>query len=109
MGKPAGSDLLQGTLTLPFFYFLQSHPTATQLVAQLEDAQQQLEDGEHSAWNGLVKQIVTEIVNSPAIELARHEARDFIVRAQGNLSAFPDTPYKQSMLGLCEFVIQRTY
>lgn len=109
LGKPAGSDLLQGTLTLPFFYFLQSHASAHLLVTQLEEAQQQLEDGEHSSWERLVKQIVREITTSPAIELARQEARDFIARAQINLVAFPDTPYKQSMLGLCEFVVQRTY
>ena len=31
LGKPAGSDLLQGTLTLPFFHYLQQHPDPEQL------------------------------------------------------------------------------
>jgi octaprenyl-diphosphate synthase len=56
-----------------------------------------------------VKQIVADIAKSPAVELARQEARDFIARAQANLAIFPDSVYKQAMLGLCEFVIQRTY
>jgi geranylgeranyl pyrophosphate synthase len=109
LGKPAGSDLGQGTLTLPFFYFLQQHPTPARLVQQLKAAQAQAEEGESGPWQALVQQIVAAVTASPAIELARQEANAFIAQAQTNLASFPDTVAKESLLGLCEFVVQRTY
>ena len=44
---------------------------------------------------------------APAIEAARSEARVFLDRAAHNLGALPDTPFRRSMLGLCDFVVQR--
>ncbi len=46
---------------------------------------------------------------SGAIEAARGEARVLLARAVDNLAALPDNPYRRSMQGLCEFVVQRTY
>jgi geranylgeranyl pyrophosphate synthase len=109
LGKPAGSDLGQGTLTLPFFYFLQQHSTPDRLLQRLENAQVQAEDGDGQPWAALVQETVALVTASPAIELARQEARDFIAQAQGNLADFPESVAKESMLGLCEFVVQRTY
>jgi geranylgeranyl pyrophosphate synthase len=82
LGKPAGSDLRQGTLTLPFFYFVQLQPDPQALFARL-----------HS---------------SGAIEAARSEARVFLSRAEHNLAALPDNTYRRSLQGLCNFVVQRT-
>lgn len=109
LGKPAGSDLGQGTLTLPFFYFLQQQPAPARLVQQLEAAQAQAEEGENGPWLQLVQEIVAAVTASPAIALARQEASDFIAQAQANLAFFPDNVAKESLSGLCDFVVQRTY
>ena len=43
-----------------------------------------------------------------AVEAARSEARVFLDRAAHNLAALPDNTYRRSLLGLCDFVVQRT-
>jgi geranylgeranyl pyrophosphate synthase len=109
LGKPAGSDLRQGTLTLPFFYYLQQHPQPEAVVRRLENAQIRLEEGEEGAWREAVTQTVSEVRNSPAIAAAQQEARQLLARARANLTSLPDTVYKESLLGLCDFVVQRSF
>ena len=109
LGKPVGSDLLQGTLTLPFFYFLQTHPEPAQLIDRLEKGYTYAEAGDDSEWRQTVAQIVDEFRLSPAIEDARQEALTFLDRARASLATLPQNQYKYSMLDLCDFVVQRTY
>lgn len=109
LGKPAGSDLRQGTLTLPFFYFVNSHPDSDAFVEyvqrQRDDAD---EHGEH-IWTDTVADVVSEVRNSSAIDAARGEALDFVNTARQNLNSLPESIFKESMMGLCSFVVQRTY
>lgn len=109
LGKPAGSDLRGGTVTLPLFYFLQNHAEADRLIARLQDAYIEAEDGDPAPWEMLVNQVVRELRTSPAVEAARREAEEFLDRARANLSGLPDSPYQRAMLELCDFVVQRTY
>ena len=109
LGKPSGSDLLQGTLTLPIFHFLQLHKDAQAVIHRLEEAQDKAERGNAAAWHEAVGQLVYELRASDAVEAARDEARTFLKRASENLAAFPDSLYRRSMQGLCEFVVQRTF
>ena len=109
LGKPAGSDLRGGTVTLPFFYFLQNHADAERLVEQLQDANAAMADGDSSAWDTLVNQVVRELRISSAIQASRQEAEDFLALARANLAGLPDSPYRRAMLELCDFVVQRTY
>jgi geranylgeranyl pyrophosphate synthase len=109
LGKPAGSDLRQGTLTLPFFYYLQQHPQPTRLIDRFQQAQEALEAGEPAAWHSLIDQMVAEVRVSPAIAAAQREALAFLDQARTSLAEIPDSVYKQALLGLCDFVVQRTY
>lgn len=109
LGKPAGSDLSQGTLTLPFFYYLQSHPEPDQLIARLEAGYAQAADGDERAWQSLVAQVVAELRTGAAVEAARQEAISFLDRARTDLAGLPDNIYRYAMLELCDFVVQRTY
>ncbi|MBX3002123.1 MAG: polyprenyl synthetase family protein [Caldilineaceae bacterium] len=108
LGKPSGSDLRQGTLTLPFFYYLRGHPQPHQVVDRLTAARQQAEDGDERPLREEVRRVVEKIRTSEAISAARDEAIDFLDRAALNLSTFPDNRAKESLLGLCAFVVQRT-
>lgn len=109
LGKPAGSDLRQGTLTLPFFYYLQQHSHPDTVVRRLEDAQERLEEGDEGAWRQAVWQTVADVRNSPAIAAAQQEAQGLLARARADLAPLPDTIYKESLLGLCDFVVQRSF
>jgi geranylgeranyl pyrophosphate synthase len=108
LGKPAGSDLRQGTLTLPFLHYLRQQSDPHALVDRLTGARQAAEEGEAEQLNQAVAEVVNSIRKSPAIDAARNEALDFLHRAVANLSAFPDSRSKESLIGLCGFVVQRS-
>jgi geranylgeranyl pyrophosphate synthase len=108
LGKPAGSDLRQGTLTLPFFYYLQSQPNSAYLVAELERVYAGGVNSEQG-WQQAVAEVVASLRTSSAIDAARAEAIHFLDNARRDLNALPESPYKSSMLELCDFVVQRTY
>ncbi len=108
LGKPAGSDLRQGTLTLPFFHYLQLHPDKDSVIECLETAQMLADDGDPAAWQQTVAHVVSDLRAGDAIEAARSEARTFLRRAEESLRLLPDNIYRHSMYGLCEYVVQRT-
>jgi geranylgeranyl pyrophosphate synthase len=109
LGKPAGSDLRQGTLTLPFFHYLRTHPNEAELVSAMEQAQLRADMGNPGEWEARVASVVQELRTGPAIEAARAEADIFVAHARADLQRFPDSIYRRAMLGLCDFVVQRTY
>ncbi len=109
LGKPAGSDLMQGTLTLPFFHYVHSRPDSADLISRLETAQLQADMGDALAWQALVGELVQELRTSSAIAAARAEADTLIDQARADLRDFPDTVYRRAMLGLCDFVVQRNF
>ncbi|GAB4566789.1 MAG: polyprenyl synthetase family protein [Anaerolineae bacterium] len=99
MGKPAGSDLRQGTVTLPVFYFLQEDPRAPVLIEILDSAQA---DGK-----GRLSEAIAMIQDSPAIDLAKREAEAFVEEAKEALSALPDVPARAALADLADFVVRR--
>lgn len=109
LGKPAGSDLRQGTLTLPFFYYLQQHPLPHLLIENLGNALDQSDDEHPEAWYEAVRNLVGDLRQSSAVVAARNEALTFLDLARNSLHSFPDSVYKSSMLALCDFVVERTY
>ena len=98
VGKPVGSDLRQGTVTLPVFYYLQSHPEALQVM--------QATGNGHSATDSL-GELIADIGRSPAIEATRQEAERFVESAKACLSVCPDTPYRQAMRQVADYVLAR--
>lgn len=109
LGKPAGSDLLQGTLTLPFFYYLRQQPDPAAVIAQLEDQRAHTDAEGASIWPATVATLVTALQTTSAVAEARQEALNFLAQAKAALEPFPTTPYKEAMIGLCDFVVQRSY
>lgn len=109
LGKPAGSDLHQGTITLPFFYYLRSHPTPDQVVAELTAAHDRAADGDAAAWQQAVEHVVRELRSGAAVDEALGEAHSFLGRARECLHDFPANEHRAALLGLADFVVQRTY
>ncbi|MBX3010663.1 MAG: polyprenyl synthetase family protein, partial [Caldilineaceae bacterium] len=109
LGKPAGSDLLQGTLTLPFFYYLRQHSAPATVVAHLEEERTRADREGTVVWRATVANLVHELQGTAAIAAAREEALTFLAQAKAALATFPATPHKEAMLGLCDFVVQRSH
>ncbi len=99
MGKPVGSDLRQGTVTLPVFYFLQQDARASELIQLLERVRTNGGEG--------IQEAVTLIRESDAIEAAKEEARQFVAQAQQDLEILPDVPARAALRELADFVVER--
>lgn len=103
LGKPVGGDLRQGIVTLPFFYFLQSHPHPERVI----DILKQSSNGGGESAASAVADIVAQVRASDAIALSAAEARDFTRRARLALESFPDNTYRRTLIELAEFVVSR--
>ena len=98
LGKPVGSDLLQGTMTLPIIYFLEAqpqHPLADTLT-----------DGTPTDERR-VQQFVAEIRESEAIDRARTVASQFGDEATRCLEGLPLSAHGEALAGLVRYAISR--
>jgi geranylgeranyl pyrophosphate synthase len=98
MGKPVGSDLRQGLVTLPTLCYLEEHPDDPLMVRILQNGRGSDED---------IRQAVSAIRDSGAIDRALAEARDLARRSVAALLPLPAGPPRQAMEDLTDFVVQR--
>ena len=98
IGKPVGADLRQGTVTLPLMLALQDERTGERLRAIL--AARSLDDADYEAVVRLVRQ-------SSAIGAAEQHAHDFAGRARAELSSFADSPAREALVRICDYVVER--
>lgn len=98
VGKPIGSDLLNGLVTLPAIYYAEEHP-------EDEDIRS-LPDG---GWKDTdrVQRIVDNIRRNAAIEKAMDEARRAVRRALGALEDVPAVPEREALADLANFIVDR--
>lgn len=98
LGKPTGSDLRQGTVTLPTMYFVQNHPFDESVVRVLD--RQETDEK-------VIAQVVARIAESDAISASLEEARQFVREGKDALRVLPDHPSREAMLALADYVIDR--
>jgi geranylgeranyl pyrophosphate synthase len=99
LGKPVGSDLSQGLVTLPTIIYSELHPE--------NPAIQTLIDGSHSLSDEQAVQLVNVIRHSNAIELSFKEANQFVDRGLSSLLNQPDKKERQALEELAKFIIER--
>ena len=97
LGKPVGSDLAQGTLTLPSILLMQRYPA--------DNPVKRLFRGEDKERN--VRLAIELVVNSSIVQECYEVASDYGTRACQNLNSIPDTPSRQSLFQIADYVIQR--
>lgn len=101
MGKPVGSDLRQGTVTLPAIYLAESFPNDGILTDLFE-----LDEGD-AVREQRIRRIVDMVVGSSAITSAREEALLFIQEAKDCLDILPDNRHRTSLLELADYIVDR--
>jgi octaprenyl-diphosphate synthase len=101
-GKPVGKDLKEGKITLPLIYTLLSlEESERKRLESLFKSQRAAEED----YRNLI-----EIVRSNgALDQIRDEAQTYVNKAAGYLSSFPDSPAKESLLELNQYIIERKY
>ena len=98
VGKPIGSDLLNGLVTLPAIYYAEAHPRDEDVVSLPE-----------GGWKDTdrVQRLVDGIRQSEAIQQAMDEARSAVHRALSALEEAPETPEKEALDNLARFIVDR--
>lgn len=98
VGKPIGSDLLNGLVTLPAIYYAEEYPHDEDILS--------LPDG---GWKDTdrVQRIVDNIRRNAAIEKAMDEARQAVRRALSALEDAPASPERDALEDLAKFIVDR--
>ena len=98
VGKPIGSDLLNGLVTLPAIYFAEANPRNADICS--------LPEGGWKDTNR-VQRLVDAIRTSRAIEQSMEEARQAVHRALISLEDAPASPEKEALEDLAKFIVDR--
>jgi geranylgeranyl pyrophosphate synthase len=99
MGKPAGSDLRQGLITLPAICYIDAHhenPDVQMLLSQ-----------EYESCT-VIPRLVMDVRESDAIPQARRRAREFATHAQLALEMLPDSVYTAALYALADYIVTRS-
>jgi octaprenyl-diphosphate synthase len=102
LGKPTGNDLREGKVTLPLIYLLQRcEPEEAQKVKSVLE-----EGGFNPVGFGEVLQLIDHY---DTLRTARAKARELAEQAKRCLENLPDTPYKEALRSLPDFMLDREF
>ena len=98
VGKPLGSDLLQGLVTLPAIYYAEANPDDADVMLLSE-----------GGWGNQdrMERLVNAIRKSNAIQKSMREAEDFIKRALDKLSPLHPGIERSALEDLARYIIDR--
>lgn len=100
LGKPVGSDLRQGILTLPLIYALRHSPERDRL-ARIVTREEKSDEDVHEAC--LLAQ------SCGGIDYSNRVAQRFIRKARDQIELLPDIPSRHSLWMVAEFVNARSF
>ena len=97
LGKPVGSDLAQGTVTLPALMLLQRYPEDNPIkkIFHNEDKQKN------------IRLAIEQVCNSSIIDECYQLAIDYSTKACQKLAQLPDSPSYEALMSLAEYIIKR--
>ncbi|HIW31818.1 MAG TPA: polyprenyl synthetase family protein [Candidatus Paenibacillus intestinavium] len=102
IGKPPGSDMRQGNITLPVILALQDDAIRDELLIEIHNI--------HA--NGVTantKKAIQLIRNSKGTQLAEEMANRYIAKALAVLEELPSIPAKKNLVDIAHFVGKRNY
>ncbi|WP_426112242.1 octaprenyl diphosphate synthase [Massilia sp. PWRC2] len=100
IGKNVGDDLREGKPTLPLIWLMEHGSQAQrQLVRNC------IEQGDEQHFDA----VLAAVTNSGALDYTRNAAQVAAGRASAAIAGLPDSGFKQSLLQLCEFAVDRDH
>ena len=100
IGKNVGDDLREGKPTLPLIYLMENGTEE-----QRELVRSCIENGDEQHFD----QILAAITSSGALDYTRQEAQKAARRAADAVQSLPDSKYKNSLLELSTFAVDRNH
>lgn len=100
LGKPTGSDIRQGVITLPALYTLRYDKNKGELASLLSSPQSCKNDAER---------IINIVIESDGIEYAYHVSQHFARKAKKCLSMLPDGEAKEALFNISDFILNRDF
>ncbi len=98
-GKPVGKDIREGKITLPLIYALEE---------MKEEEREKIERIlKEKAPSCLYEEIIEKVRKTNAIRYTKEEALCFVEKAKKELSFFEDSPIKESLICLSNYIINR--
>ncbi|MFC2005771.1 polyprenyl synthetase family protein [Chloroflexota bacterium] len=97
LGKPTGSDLTQGTITLPAILLMEYYPEENPVKRLLESKDKQAN----------IKLAIELICNSTIIQECYQVASEYCAKACRNLKLLPASDSFRSLMELADFIISR--
>ncbi len=102
LGKPVGSDLREGKVTLPLIYALQDgSPADREMVARV------LSDGSYDRVP--FRDILALIERHDGFTRARMRARTFTEKARVIMGGFPESAFQRALYGVTELITDRDH
>ncbi|QPI52596.1 octaprenyl diphosphate synthase [Massilia antarctica] len=100
IGKNVGDDLREGKPTLPLIWLMENGtPEQRELVRNC------IEQGDEQHFDA----ILAAVTSSGALDFTRREAEIAARRAADAIADLPDSLYKQSLMQLCTFAVDRNH
>jgi len=98
VGKPVGSDLRQGLITLPALYYFDANPNDP-------DMHSVIERNGHSSRQ--LDRLIDAIRESGVVEQALEEADEYVQRGLSLLEEFPYSPERYALAELASYITRR--
>ena len=102
LGKPVGSDLREGKVTLPLIYALEQAPEEERGLVDTV-----LRDGNYE--QAPFPKVLRVIERHGGFDRVRERAHAFTEKARSIVSEFPESPYQRAMLALTDLVTDRDH
>lgn len=100
IGKNVGDDLAEGKPTLPLLFLLKYGTDD-----QMKLARHAIENGGLAVFD----EVLSAVLSSGALDYTRAQARAEVDLALNALTILPETPYKQQLIRLAEYSVDRAY
>jgi octaprenyl-diphosphate synthase len=102
LGKPIGSDLREGKVTLPLIYLLQRCRSE-----EAEKISRVLDEGGFQSVR--YAEVLEMLERYGTLQAARDKAREIAEQARSSLEGLPDSTYKDALRSLPDFILDREF
>ena len=100
LGKAAGSDLLEGKLTLALIYLIEKRPEIAKSIEEI------MFDGEYRSISR--EELKSQLVDHGILDSIRHRASSHAEAARKSLDVLQDSEYRSCLEDVLSFVTDRT-